>query len=140
VSGFKLAPSRFRVGRSTTPTDARVAPRRPLPARGSRLRFTLSEPADVRIQIERARPGRRIGKRCMAPTHKLRKRRRCTHYTPTGTLTRRNLPAGPNTIPFSGRIGQRALAPGRYRATVTATDPAGNRSTPTRATFTMVRR
>jgi hypothetical protein len=140
VSGFTLAPSRFRVAPAATPTDARAAPRRPLAARGSRLRFTLSEPAAARILIERALTGRRVGRRCKPPRRKVPNRHSCTRYQRAGTITRHNLSAGPNTIPFSGRIGRRPLAPGAYRTTITATDPAGNRSTPTRATFTIVRR
>ncbi len=140
VAGFALAPERFRVARAATQTDARAAQRRRPARRGSRLRFTLSEPAGVRIVIERARPGRRVGRRCKAPTRRLRQRRRCTRYARAGTLTRRNLPTGRSTIAFSGRIGRRALAPGAYRATITATDPAGNRSKAKRATFTIVSR
>ena len=140
MTGFKLAPARFRVATAATPTDARAAGRHRRTRRGSRLRFTLSEPAGARIQIERARHGRRVGKRCKPPTRRLRKRHRCTRHKLIGALTRRNLPAGPNTIPFSGRIGRRALAAARYRATVTATDPAGNRSRPTSATFAIARR
>jgi DNA-binding beta-propeller fold protein YncE len=139
VSGLRLTPSRFRVARHPTRPAARVTARRLTP-RGSRLRFTLSERADVRILIEHARTGRRIGNRCQAPTRRLRDRPRCTRYQHAGTLTRSGLAAGANTFPFSGRIGGRPLAPGTYRATITATDRAGNHSTPTRATFTIVRR
>jgi hypothetical protein len=56
-----------------------------------------------------------------------------------GTLTRRNLDAGRGRIGFSGRIGRRALRPGRYRATLTATDLAGNRSPARRLSFRVVR-
>jgi hypothetical protein len=38
-------------------------------------------------------------------------------------------------VKFSGRIGKKALKPGRYRATLRAKDPAGNRSAPRRITF-----
>ena len=140
VTDVAFAPRRFRAASSATPTDARAATARRAALRGSRLRLTLSELADARIAIERAHPGRRVGGRCKRPSRKLRKRRQCARYKPTGTLTRRSLPAGDNAIRFSGRIGKRALAPGHYRATVTATDPVGNRSRPTRATFTIVRR
>jgi hypothetical protein len=40
---------------------------------------------------------------------------------------------------FSGRIGRRKLAPGRYRATLGATDAAGNRAAVRRVSFTIVR-
>ena len=38
--------------------------------------------------------------------------------------------AGGNVKKFSGRIGRRALKPGRYRVMMTATDVAGNESAP----------
>ena len=138
VTRLELTPSRFRVASAATPTDARAAGRRD-PARVAAALHALR--VRRRADPDRARRrGRRVGRRCEAPIRKLRERRRCTRYKRAGTLTRRNLPAGRNTIRFSGRIGKRALAPGGYRATVTATDPAGNRSTPTRATFRIARR
>jgi hypothetical protein len=122
VAGFAVSPNRF-------------------PVRGrSSFRFRLSERAAARVLIERALAGRRVGRRCVAPTRKLRKRARCTRLTRVGTLTYRNRPPGANRIPFSGRIGRRALAGGSYRATITATDAAGNRSRPRRAVFRIVRR
>jgi DNA-binding beta-propeller fold protein YncE len=138
LTGFRLAPHRFRVAAAATPTTAQAAGRGRTP-RGSRLRFTLSEPARARILIERAQPGRRVGGLCKSPTRRLRERPSCTRHQRAGRLTRRDLPAGSNAIPFSGRIGRRALAHGRYRATITATDPAGNRSAPSRATFAVAR-
>jgi hypothetical protein len=140
VSRLALDPTRFRVGPRATPKAAATQRRRRPARRGSRVRFRLSEKAAVRIAVERSLPGRRVGRRCKAPTPKLRKRRRCTRFKHVGTLTRASRPAGANSIPFSGRIGRRALAPGSYRVTVTATDPTGNRSKARRASFTIVRR
>ena len=142
VAGFTLAPERFRVARGATPVSAGAAlrPRRRPARRGSTVRFSLSEPADTSILVERALPGRKVGRRCQASTRTLRQRRRCTRYQRAGSLTRRNTSAGANAVPFSGRIGRRALAAGDYRATITATDPAGNRSRPKRAAFAIVGR
>jgi hypothetical protein len=53
---------------------------------------------------------------------------RCTRYEASGVLTRRDLAAGERSVPFSGRIGSKALKPGGYRIQVGATDAAGNRS------------
>ena len=39
---------------------------------------------------------------------------------------------------FSGRIGKRRLAPGRYRFVVTAIDAAGNRSAPRTISVTIL--
>jgi hypothetical protein len=45
--------------------------------------------------------------------------------------------AGVSRVAFSGRIGK--LRPGRYRATLIATDAAGNRSRPKRVAFRVAR-
>jgi hypothetical protein len=80
-----------------------------------------------------------VGKRCRKPSAKLRQHRACTRLKTSGKLTRRNQPAGTDTVKFSGRIGRRALAPGSYRATITATDAAGNKSKPRTARFRIVK-
>jgi Ca2+-binding RTX toxin-like protein len=137
LTGVSLARARFRVGRSPTVGTARRG-RAPV---GTAFRFRLSEPASVRIALRRAETGRRSGGRCLRPTRRLRRARRCTRFVAVrgGALTRRNLAAGRGRIGFSGRIGRRALRPGRYRATLTATDTAGNRSRPRQASFRVVR-
>jgi hypothetical protein len=136
VQGFGLERRRFAVGRDPTA----VAARRRTP-RGSAFRYTISEDASARILIERAAKGLRSGRRCAKPTAKLRRRhaKRCTRYTPAGTLTR-SAKQGTNRHPFSGRIGRRALKPGRFRATITTTDAAGNVSAPHTTAFSVTRR
>jgi hypothetical protein len=138
ISGFGVERRRFAVGANATAVAA--AKRRRAP-KGTAFRYTLSESASVRIAIERKTPGLRSGKRCLKPTARLRRRkaRRCTRYAAAGALTRA-AETGANRTPFSGRIGRRALRPGRYRATITATDAAGNVSAPRKASFTIVRR
>jgi hypothetical protein len=49
-------------------------------------------------------------------------------YRAVGSL-RRSGARGANAVRFSGRLGRRALRPGRYRAVIRATNAAGNRST-----------
>jgi PKD repeat protein len=73
------------------------------------IRFTLSEAATVGLRFER-----KVGKR----------------FRPVpGAITVR-AKAGANRLRFAGRLSRRrALAPGRYRARLVATDAAGNRST-----------
>jgi hypothetical protein len=82
--------------------------------RGTRFRYTLSEAARVLVTIRRASTGKAVGK--LARTGK----------------------AGANSIKFSGRVGSKALKPGRYRAVITATDAAGNRSAPNGVRFRVV--
>jgi hypothetical protein len=47
--------------------------------------------------------------------------------------------SGSNRVGFNGRVRDRALTPGGYVATLTATDAAGNRSRPVTVTFTLIR-
>jgi len=60
-------------------------------------------------------------------------------YTPVMPLIGSDLMTGADSVKFSGRIGRRALRPGRYRATITATDPSGNGSKPRSVSFRIVR-
>ena len=127
IGGFRATPSLFALRRAGTPVSARIP-------RGTRFRFTLNEAARGTVRIQRARPGRRSGGRCVAPSARLRRAQSCTRYIRVGTL-RRSAAKGANSIRFAGRIGTRALRPGRYRAVISATDAAGNRSTLSRAAF-----
>ena len=110
ISGFRSTRSAFAVARSATPRAARAK-------RGTSLRYALSEKARVVLKIQRK--GR-------------------TRYRSVGTLRRAGL-EGANRIRFSGRIGRRALRPGRYRIVATAVDAAGNRSAPKVARLRILR-
>src|SRR5262245_33085959 len=95
ISRVSLRPSRFRAtGRRS----------------GTRIRFTLSEPARVTITVER-----RVGRL------RLSGRR------------------GANVKPFSGRLAGRLLPPGRYRVRLVAVDASNQRSEPRVARFTVLR-
>jgi putative CocE/NonD family hydrolase len=135
VSAFRLSPPTFAVGSAPTA----VAARRRRAARGTRARFRLSEAATVRLTIARRLAGRRVGRRCLAPSARRRRARPCTRLKRAGTL-RRRANYGANGFAFSGRIGRRALTPGRYQVALTATDAAGNTSRPATRPFAIVRR
>jgi DNA-binding beta-propeller fold protein YncE len=100
-----------------TPAPDRVAPaisrvtltKRRL-RRTTTVRFTLSEPAAVRVAIQRGRRVRRTVERPGA--------------------------AGANRV----RIARGALRPGAYRARLVAVDAAGNRSAPVTVRFRVIRR
>jgi Zn-dependent alcohol dehydrogenase len=96
VSAMRFTPSTFRVSARATAITAAHA--------GSVLRFSLSRAATVKIVVQRRK---KVG--------------RVFRWVRAGTLTRRRGRAGANKVAFSGRIGRRALASGRYRATLTAT-------------------
>jgi hypothetical protein len=107
--------------------------------RGTAFRYTLSEAARVVFEIERVAPGRKVGRRCRKPSRANSRKRACKRYVSPRRFAAA-AKAGRNTKKFSGKIGRRALRPGRYRATLVATDADGNASRPKRLAFRVVRR
>lgn len=97
-------------------TRLRVAPARwRIRARTARITLRSTGAASVRFTVARARPGRRAGRRCAAPTRKTRRAKRCTRFvTLRGAFTRRVRP-GVNVIRYRGTLAGRRLATGRYR-------------------------
>jgi hypothetical protein len=142
LTAVSLSRKRFGVGADPTPVSA--AKRRV--RRGTTIRFNLSEAASVAIAVQRRAAGLRLRRggrtRCVAPTPRNRRRVgrrvRCVRFVRRGTLTRSGS-AGRNSVRFSGRIGRRALRPGRHRFALVATDPQGNRSAPRRVSFRILR-
>jgi hypothetical protein len=132
ASAFKLTHRRFAVGKAKTALSAKKTPI------GTVFTFKLSAAATTRITIAQELRGVKKGKRCVAPRKGLRKRcNRLKQIRPP--LTRKHTKAGSNRVPFSGRLGKRALKPGTYKATLVATDAAGRRSKPVSATFVVVK-
>jgi hypothetical protein len=112
LSRTRLSRKRFRVARAATPRAAAAR-------RGTALTFRSSEAASLSIKLERALPTRRFKR--------------------AGTLTRR-IKAGAGKVALTGRIGRKPMAAGKYRATLVATDAAGNRSKRVIVKFTIVKR
>jgi CSLREA domain-containing protein len=115
-----------------------VAKRKP-PPKGTRISFSLSEPASVKFTVIQRLPGRRKGKRCVAPTRKLRHAKHCTRTKTLGSFTR-SAAAGRSSLPFNGRIAGRKLKPGSYSLTASPTDPSGNHGLPAGVAFKIVKR
>lgn len=126
VSHATLTNATFRVGpKATTPVarasagwgsglTAKAAAKAPV---GTTFKFTLAAPAKVKLAFSRQVEG---------------------HPQSAGALTRAKLRNGPNAIKFSGRIGKRALKPGKYKATLTASNAKG-KAKPITMGFTIVR-
>ncbi len=131
VGGARVTNRVFTVTRAQTPVTARTK-------RGTAFSYMLSETSKMEITIQRRAAGRRKGTRCVKPTRALARAKRCTRYVAAGKLTRVNQ-MGSVKVPFSGRVGKRALPAGTYRATLLATDMAGNKSVPAQLTFRIVR-
>jgi thermitase len=124
VGGARVAPFAF------LPLRAGATVRAAATRRGAALRFRVSEPSTVRLRVLRPRAGRRVGRRCVAPTRANRRRERCGRYVLVGTGAVPGTVTGRVTRTLSGRLRGRALRPGPYRLELVATDAAGNRSLP----------
>lgn len=135
ITGARLVPPRFRVSKRATAISAR-----PNVPQGTSFHFTLSEAARLQIAFKHSVAGLRSGRRCVAPSAKLRRRhaKRCTRTLIVGQLSRSQEQKGADTLAFSGRIGTRALAPGAYTATLTAIT-GGLTSVPVTLSLTVVR-
>lgn len=134
VSGVLITPVRFAVARGATAITARKRV-----ARGTHVRFTLAAAATASLTFQRPAAGRRAKNgHCVKPTAKLRRAKRCKRYRAEGRLTRANLGAGAHDVPFSGRVGRRALRRGRHRLVVSAKG-AGGTAAGTPRSFTIVR-
>ena len=106
---------------------------------GTTIRFSISRAATASIAIRRLRVGYRVGRRCVTASQSRSARATCTLAQPVAALTR-HAKIGSNTIALTGRIGRRALRPGRYTLTVTARVGLGPSSRPRSTTFQIVRR
>jgi len=133
ISGVSIR-RRWRLG-SLLPR----ATRRRRPPVGTTIAFTLSEPARVTLEFSQPRTGRRVAGTCRRLTRANRRRPRCTLANVRGRL-RINAHAGRNRVRFQGRLTRRQMLKlGAYLLTVRAIDGGGNRSTPRRVRFTIVR-
>jgi hypothetical protein len=66
------------------------------------------------------------------------RRKRCTRVIKAGSFTDRGVAKG-NRVRFTGRLGRRALSPGRYRLTATPVDPKRRRVRSHSIAFTIIR-
>jgi Subtilase family len=113
----------------------RTAPALSARRSGTTLSITSSEAARLRLTIERARPGRRVGRLCRVPTRANRARRRCTRWVRVASLAR-SLRKGTTRVRLPSRDARgKRLPRGTYRAVLLATDAAGNKSATRRVGF-----
>jgi virginiamycin B lyase len=96
------------------------------------FRFTLSEPASLKLTLSRAVAGKRRGKSCVKPTRRLRRAKRCTRFVRVRTAS-----GSGTTGAISLAISTKRLRRGRYRAVLEATDAAGNKALPVTRRFTV---
>jgi hypothetical protein len=101
--------------------------------------FRLNQSAAVRLTFLLAAPGRRRGRRCVAPGARNHRKHACTRWLSAGILNFTGH-AGLNRVVFHGHLGRRSLKPGRYMLQVSARNRAGQRATPRSLRFTILGR
>ncbi len=118
-----VAPRDTTKPRLGTVSLQRAATRR---GRTVRLRLTPTERVTLTVTVERCRG---------TATRK----RPCPKPKAAGRLLRRTLGPGTQRVQLPSKVGRRALAVGRYRVVVQATDAAGNRSATVRLPWRVTR-
>jgi hypothetical protein len=95
---------------------------------GSEFLFDLSAPAEVSVAISRLPPGSRYPDTCSSNAERPRRLRtkHCKRTVVVARLTRLTEPEGEDGIAFSGMVGRRALALGRYVAVLRARNTSGS--------------
>ena len=114
----------WREGRALAHVSTTAAKRPPL---GTTFSFYIGEPsylrdrATVTFVFKKPASGRRVGKKCVAPTKSNRGKRHCTRTVTAGTL-RLSGADGRNKVRFEGVISKhKKLSPGTYTMLVSAT-------------------
>jgi PKD repeat protein len=108
------------------------------PPVGTTFAFSLNEVAQVRFAFTQTLPGRRAGRRCVAPTKRNKHKHKCSRTITAGTLTFATHP-GINKVRFQGRLSRnKKLKPGRYTLVITATNALGQHAT-AKLAFTIVK-
>jgi hypothetical protein len=138
--GDNVAPvvSQFSFSKRRLDLSPRRRARTTRPARRRKptyFRYVLDEAATVRIRIRRLR-GPRLRPFCRLT----RLTSKACLRIPRSGLLRGNGVVGRNSVRFEGSIRGRALAPGHYRALITAEDAAGNQAKPRAVRITVSRR
>ena len=90
-----------------------------------RISYALNVAATVTLKLKRQVTGRKVNGRCVKPTTKNRKHRKCAQLVNVPGELRLAGQAGANQSTFNGKIGGHQLDHGTYQLTAT---PAGGSS------------
>ncbi len=113
IAGGSLSRTRLRIsGQRHTSRDG---------GKGIRIRFVLSDAAQVQVTIAHLESGIRLGRRC-EPVHTsvATSAKRCTRRTMLGMLVNRQEPQGAVSLHFDGALAGRLLKLGHYELVLTA--------------------
>jgi hypothetical protein len=106
----------------------------------TQVAFSLSEAAKVRAVVQVPATGRLVRGVCQKRTARNKKARSCKLWSTLGVAFSRSFAkAGRFQLAFAGKLGKRALKPGKYRLALTATDAAKNVSHPKTIAFQILK-
>jgi hypothetical protein len=105
---------------------------------GTTFSISLNEQAAVGFSFLRHVNGRMAGRKCLATTPRNAGRRVCSRTVITGAFSFAGH-SGMNKVGFQGLVlHAKKLSPGRYTLVITATNAAGQRSSPKSLSFTVM--
>jgi hypothetical protein len=103
---------------------------------GTTFSLTLDKPATVTLTFYRHVAGRKVGGRCIKPTHKNRHKHSCKRLVAAGMITF-NGHGGANSVHFQGRLSKsKHLKLGHYTLVIVAA-ASGTSSKPATLSFTI---
>jgi virginiamycin B lyase len=109
------------------------------PIVGTTFSFRVSEQSTTTFTFTQLLSGRKVGRRCLAPTRARRNRRRCTRLITVRPSLAYTTSAARHRLKFQGRLSRRKrLKPGRYQLSVQSTDAARNKSRARTLRFTVL--
>jgi streptogramin lyase len=130
VQSLAVSPKSFRAAKAGASISAKV---------GAKVTYRLSVAARTRFTVERESVGRKKGKKCVKPTRRNRRAKKCKLYKAVRGSFTHNGSAGTNVFKFTGRINRKSLKPGKYRLVAVATS-GSTKSALKAASFKIVRR
>jgi hypothetical protein len=110
----------------------------PTARRGASVTIGRFDVASVAFTVQRVLPGRRQGKRCVKPTARNGRAKRCTRYIAVGgfRFSGQGL-FGVVRFRFTGRVAGHKLKPGPYRLLGVPRNPTGLTGPPVFAAFSI---
>jgi hypothetical protein len=113
LQSLKLSPTSFRAAKSgAAVASAKKKSKGPV---GTTVTYSLSLAGKVDFTVEQLTTGRKVGKKCVKQTPANKGKKKCDltkrlkgGFSETGAT-------GQNRFKFTGRLGSKALKPGRYR-------------------------
>jgi DNA-binding beta-propeller fold protein YncE len=135
LSDVRESAARWREGK----TLARISSSRRQPPIGTRFSFDLSQAASVTFTFFQSLPGRRVAKRCLAPSRHNAHAHSCLRSVLAGTL-KLAAGAGLDTVHFYGLLSRhKRLSTGNYTLVLSATSASGVHATTTALHFAIAK-